>query len=167
MRLGRAVVVRAPPRRISQGPLHNVDFLGDLTNLTYLDLAHNALNGTLPVQLGNLANVQAIHLESNALSGVIPSHLCAQPPPSPPPSFPPPPSPPSPPLRPLPRGVCPRRADSTLPFRPFVYPRPAKKGAHQLSGPRPRRRVRPRSRAAVSDAGLRQGANCLEPLAYP
>ena len=71
---GRVTSLRLAHNNLN-GSLHNVDFLGDLTNLTSLDLAYNSIGGTLPVQIGNLANVQIVQLSNNELSGTMPSHL--------------------------------------------------------------------------------------------
>ena len=49
--------------------------LGDLTNLTLLDLQGNQLSGTVPSELGKLTNLKALFLYGNQLSGEIPSEL--------------------------------------------------------------------------------------------
>ena len=50
-------------------------WLGDLTSLTGLWLAHNEFTGTIPSELGNLANLQYLQLQGNQLTGAIPSEL--------------------------------------------------------------------------------------------
>ncbi len=49
--------------------------LGNLTNLTELDLYYNRLNGSIPASLGNLVNLQSLILASNRLSGAIPPEI--------------------------------------------------------------------------------------------
>jgi len=49
--------------------------LGDLANLTYLDLSWNEVGGTIPTQIGLINNVQTINLDHNHLSGSLPSEL--------------------------------------------------------------------------------------------
>ena len=49
--------------------------MGDLTNLTWLDLSHNKLSEGIPTELGSLANLEALSLGDNRLSGSIPSEL--------------------------------------------------------------------------------------------
>ena len=50
-------------------------WLGNLANLTHLDLGGNALTGAIPVELGNLANLTHLDLRWNALTGAIPAEL--------------------------------------------------------------------------------------------
>ena len=49
--------------------------LGNLANLTALDLGFNSLSGPIPPELGNLANLTGLSLGSNSLSGPIPPEL--------------------------------------------------------------------------------------------
>ena len=49
--------------------------LGNLTNLTNLDLSTNSLSGGIPSELGNLTNLTTLDLYNNPLSGSIPSEL--------------------------------------------------------------------------------------------
>ena len=49
--------------------------LGNLTNLTTLNLSDNELSGEIPSELGNLTNLESLYLDHNALSGEIPSEL--------------------------------------------------------------------------------------------
>ena len=46
-----------------------------LSNLEYLNLAHNELSGPIPVELGNLTALTNLDLSGNELSGPIPSQL--------------------------------------------------------------------------------------------
>ena len=46
--------------------------LGNLSNLTVLDLFGNQLSGEIPAELGNLANLEELDLGRNQLSGEIP-----------------------------------------------------------------------------------------------
>mgnify|MGYP003325697304 CR=1 FL=1 len=50
--------------------------LGNLTNLTSLDLGSNQLTGEIPSELGNLANLYYLNLSDNQLSGQIPESIC-------------------------------------------------------------------------------------------
>ena len=49
--------------------------LGDLGNLTYLDLSWNEIGGEIPTQIGRIANVQVVNLAHNSIVGVLPSEL--------------------------------------------------------------------------------------------
>ncbi len=49
--------------------------LGNLSNLTELDLAYNQLSGSIPAQLGSLSKLQELYLYYNELSGSIPATL--------------------------------------------------------------------------------------------
>ncbi|MDC1119549.1 leucine-rich repeat domain-containing protein [Gammaproteobacteria bacterium] len=49
--------------------------LGNLSNLTSLNLGNNSLTGTIPSELGNLTKLTQILLFSNSLTGSIPSEL--------------------------------------------------------------------------------------------
>lgn len=49
--------------------------LGKLKTLGWLNLEHNQLSGEIPPQLGNLPNLESLMLEYNMLSGEIPSEL--------------------------------------------------------------------------------------------
>ncbi len=49
--------------------------LGNLTNLTGLNLGHNQLTGQIPFHLGNLGNLTGLFLSNNKLTGQIPSQL--------------------------------------------------------------------------------------------
>ena len=49
--------------------------LGNLTNLTSLQMANNQLTGSIPATLGNLANLTSLTLHGNQLTGAIPPAL--------------------------------------------------------------------------------------------
>jgi len=54
-------------------------WIGNLTNLTYLDLSYNAstggLSGEIPSEIGNLTSLNVLNLQSNRLTGEIPSWI--------------------------------------------------------------------------------------------
>ena len=50
-------------------------WLGQLVNLTVLELGHNALTGTFPRELGQLSSLEELVLSSNQLSGPLPPEL--------------------------------------------------------------------------------------------
>jgi len=47
--------------------------LGNISDLTSLDMSHNELNGNIPSELGNLSNLSFLSLHNNELTGSIPS----------------------------------------------------------------------------------------------
>lgn len=49
--------------------------LGQLKNLTYLELYGNKLSGKIPSALGNLMNLQSLDLYMNNINGLIPDTL--------------------------------------------------------------------------------------------
>jgi hypothetical protein len=49
--------------------------LGNLSNLTVLDLHGNELTGSIPSELGNLSNLTTLYLSINSLTGSIPPEL--------------------------------------------------------------------------------------------
>ena len=49
--------------------------LGNLTDLTRLDLAHNFLSGPVPTELGRLTDLESLNLGYNDLTGPIPAEL--------------------------------------------------------------------------------------------
>ncbi|KAH9319456.1 hypothetical protein KI387_021225, partial [Taxus chinensis] len=49
--------------------------IGNLRNLTYLDLSENRINGTIPSTLSQLPNLERLFLGENNLSGTIPKSL--------------------------------------------------------------------------------------------
>ena len=49
--------------------------LGNLSNLTILNLDFNALSGEIPSSLGNLSNLETLDFYLNDLSGEVPSSL--------------------------------------------------------------------------------------------
>ena len=49
--------------------------IGDLTNLTILQLYNNKLTGSIPVEIGKLVNLEILFLEENELSGRLPAEL--------------------------------------------------------------------------------------------
>ncbi len=49
--------------------------LGNLSNLTSLNLGNNSLSGTIPSELGNLKNLTFFNIGGNSLSGSIPAEL--------------------------------------------------------------------------------------------
>lgn len=51
--------------------------MGELRNLTWLDLSYNRISGSIPPELGLVNNVENINLAHNQLSGHAPSELGA------------------------------------------------------------------------------------------
>ncbi|KAJ8772141.1 hypothetical protein K2173_027318 [Erythroxylum novogranatense] len=51
--------------------------IGNLKNLSILDLATNYFNGPLPASMGNLSELRILILAKNQLSGTIPPSLCS------------------------------------------------------------------------------------------
>ena len=49
--------------------------IGNLTNLTYLNLSENQLTGVIPPEIGNLSNLTELRLWNNQLTGSIPSEI--------------------------------------------------------------------------------------------
>ncbi|ONI10732.1 hypothetical protein PRUPE_4G064400 [Prunus persica] len=50
--------------------------IGNLSNLTVLNLGYNQLGGSIPTTLGRLRNLQGLYLNDNKLQGCIPNQLC-------------------------------------------------------------------------------------------
>ncbi|EPS66877.1 hypothetical protein M569_07899 [Genlisea aurea] len=53
--------------------------IGQLTELTVLDVSFNNLTGTLPESIGNLARLEQLNVGHNRLSGDIPESICLLP----------------------------------------------------------------------------------------
>ena len=49
--------------------------IGNLTNLTYLNLFSNQLTGEIPPEIGNLTNLWYLEFQGNQLTGQIPSEI--------------------------------------------------------------------------------------------
>ena len=49
--------------------------IGNLTNLTHLNLGRNQLSGEIPLEIGNLTNLTVLNLQYNQLTGEIPSEI--------------------------------------------------------------------------------------------
>ncbi|XP_039136152.1 receptor-like protein EIX2 [Dioscorea cayenensis subsp. rotundata] len=56
-----------------KGPLP--DWLGELRNLTFLDISSNPFNSSIPASIGKLSQLQKLYLYSSALNGFIPESL--------------------------------------------------------------------------------------------
>ena len=52
--------------------------IGNLINLTSLDLHGNQLTGLIPSEIGNLTNLTSLSLRDNQLTGFIPNEICNQ-----------------------------------------------------------------------------------------
>ncbi|XP_017978407.1 PREDICTED: probable LRR receptor-like serine/threonine-protein kinase At3g47570 isoform X4 [Theobroma cacao] len=50
--------------------------IGNLSNITTLDLSHNELSGSIRAPIGRLRNVQGLYLDGNQLQGSIPPSVC-------------------------------------------------------------------------------------------
>ena len=49
--------------------------IGNLINLTHLELDHNFLSGPIPPEIGNLINLVQLELDHNNLTGSIPREI--------------------------------------------------------------------------------------------
>tara|TARA_B100000579_G_scaffold159102_2_gene129359 strand:- start:1314 stop:3209 length:1896 start_codon:yes stop_codon:yes gene_type:complete len=56
-----------------EGPIS--DKIGQLVNLTLINLRYNQLTGSIPASIGNLSNLNLLSLSNNQLSGVIPNEI--------------------------------------------------------------------------------------------
>ena len=52
--------------------------IGNLINLTSLDLHGNQLTGPIPSEIGNLTNLTILNFTENQLTGIIPNEICNQ-----------------------------------------------------------------------------------------
>ena len=52
--------------------------IGNLINLTSLDLHGNQLTGPIPPEIGNLTNLKILNFTENQLTGIIPNEICNQ-----------------------------------------------------------------------------------------
>ena len=52
--------------------------IGNLTNLTYMNLGSNQLTGSIPSEIGSLTNLFAFVVGNNQLTGIIPDEICNQ-----------------------------------------------------------------------------------------
>ena len=50
--------------------------IGNLTNLTFINLFGNQLTGEIPSEIGNLTNLTSLYLYDNQLTGEIPQEVC-------------------------------------------------------------------------------------------
>jgi len=57
------------------GTIENWNGVGELANVTHLDLSYNSLGGALPTELGRINNVEIISFRNNALTGLLPPEL--------------------------------------------------------------------------------------------
>ena len=57
------------------GSITNWTGIGDLHNLTYLDMSLNAISGSLPAEIGQIQNIEIISLSFNKLDGQLPTTL--------------------------------------------------------------------------------------------
>ena len=49
--------------------------IGDLENLTYIDLSWNSIGGSIPTEFGRINNVQVVNLAHNLIGGSIPTEI--------------------------------------------------------------------------------------------
>ena len=52
--------------------------IGELVNLTTLDLGDNQLTGEIPAEIGSLINLSYLKLSNNQFTGIIPNEICDQ-----------------------------------------------------------------------------------------
>jgi len=57
------------------GSITNWTGIGDLHNLSWIDLSMNAISGSLPAEIGEVRNVEVINLAFNSLEGNLPTTL--------------------------------------------------------------------------------------------
>ena len=58
-----------------RGSLTGWHGVGQMTNLTHLDMSHNLLSGVLPTQLGRINHVDLLSFRANQISGLLPPEL--------------------------------------------------------------------------------------------
>ena len=74
--LGRVTALSLDQNGLS-GDISNWTALGQLHNLTILDLTGNSLLGTLPTEIGRIQNLESLQFPNNKLSGTLPTELGA------------------------------------------------------------------------------------------
>lgn len=57
------------------GSITNWTGIGDLNNLTWIDLSVNSISGSLPAEIGNIQNVEMINFAWNSLEGGLPTTM--------------------------------------------------------------------------------------------
>ena len=72
--LGR-VTALALDANLLAGDISNWTLVGELQNLTVIDLSDNALRGALPTQIGKLRNLESLNVQRNYLEGTLPTEL--------------------------------------------------------------------------------------------
>ena len=63
-----------PPNSLTSGEIIPPE-IGQLTNLTYLELGQKNLTGEIPPEIGQLTNLTFLSLYSNQLTGEIPPEI--------------------------------------------------------------------------------------------
>lgn len=71
---GRILSLRLRDNGLS-GSLNGWVGIGEMRNITHIDLSYNALSGSIPTEIGQINNLEALILRSNALSGALPTEI--------------------------------------------------------------------------------------------
>ena len=71
---GRITALTLRDNNIS-GPITNWTLVGELNNLTWIDLSVNDIHGSMPAEFGRIMNIEVLNMGYNKLSGQLPDTL--------------------------------------------------------------------------------------------
>mmetsp|Transcript_52541 Transcript_52541/g.104432 ORF Transcript_52541/g.104432 Transcript_52541/m.104432 type:complete len:412 (-) Transcript_52541:440-1675(-) len=71
---GRIVSLRLRSNGLD-GSISGWHGVGEMSNLSYLDLSYNSLQGAVPTELGQINNLESLLLRDNLLSGLLPAEI--------------------------------------------------------------------------------------------